>query len=130
MANVVQEGQQARTAELLQLVSFNLNGEEYGVDILRVQEINRMLQITKVPQAPSFVEGVINLRGKVIPIISLRKRFGFEDRAHDKKTRIVVVDIGGRVIQWQLLAIIATLLTAPHQELTSTPRCPTIITAT
>jgi purine-binding chemotaxis protein CheW len=83
---------------VLQLVSFNLGDEEYGVDILRVQEINRMVRITKVPKAPEFVEGVINLRGKVIPIIDLRKRFGLAVKPHDKNTRIIVVDIEGRTV--------------------------------
>ena len=62
--------------ELLQLVTFSIGEEEFGVDILKVQEIIRTMEITKVPKAPEFVEGVINLRGKVIPIIDLRKRFG------------------------------------------------------
>ncbi len=61
--------------ELLQLVSFNIGSQEFGVDILKVREINRVVEITRVPQAPHYVEGVINLRGKVIPIIDLRKRF-------------------------------------------------------
>ncbi|MBD3403022.1 chemotaxis protein CheW [candidate division GN15 bacterium] len=86
------------TTELLQLVSFNIGTEEFGVDILKVQEINRMVEITKVPQAPAYVEGVINLRGKVIPIIDLRKRFNLEVKEHDKNTRIVVVDIGGNIM--------------------------------
>ncbi len=79
--------------ELLQLVSFRIGEEMFGVDILKVQEINRLTEITKVPQAPSFVEGVINLRGKVIPIIDIRKRFGMSLKECDKDTRIVVVDI-------------------------------------
>ena len=82
----------------LQLVSFNIGSEEFGVDILKVQEINRMVDITKVPQAPHYVEGVINLRGKVIPIVDLRKRFDLEVKEHDKNTRIVVVDIDGTVM--------------------------------
>lgn len=82
----------------LQLVSFNIGSEEFGVDILKVQEINRMVEITRVPQAPLYVEGVINLRGKVIPIIDLRKRFGIEARGYDKNTRIVVVDINGTIM--------------------------------
>ena len=82
----------------LQLVSFNISSEEFGVDILKVQEINRMVEITKVPQAPPYVEGVINLRGKVIPIIDLRKRFNLEMKEHDKNTRIVVVDISGNIM--------------------------------
>ncbi|HLC41343.1 MAG TPA: chemotaxis protein CheW [Methylomirabilota bacterium] len=85
-------------AGVLQLVSFNLGDEEYGVDILRVQEINRMVHITRVPKAPEFVEGVINLRGKVIPIVDLRKRFGLTAKPHDKNTRIIVVDIDGRTV--------------------------------
>jgi len=80
------------------LVSFNIGSEEFGVDILKVQEINRMVEITKVPQAPHYVEGVINLRGKVIPIIDLRKRFNLELKEYDKNTRIVVVDIGGNIM--------------------------------
>ena len=82
----------------LQLVSFRIGSEEFGVDILRVQEINRMVEITRVPQAPHYVEGVINLRGKVIPIVDLRKRFNLELKEHDKNTRIVVVDIGGNIL--------------------------------
>ena len=84
--------------ELLQLVSFNIGSEEFGVDILKVQEINRMVEITKVPQAPHYVEGVINLRGKVIPIVDLRKRFNLELKEYDKNTRIVVVDINGNIL--------------------------------
>ena len=86
------------SSDELQLVSFCIGSEEYGVDILQVQEINRMVDITKVPQAPRYVEGVINLRGKVIPIIDLRKRFNLELKEHDKNTRIVVVDIGGNIM--------------------------------
>ncbi len=84
--------------ELLQMVSFNIGNEEFGVDILKVQEINRMVEITKVPQAPSYVDGVINLRGKVIPIVDLRKRFNLEPKEHDQNTRIVVVNINSRTI--------------------------------
>jgi purine-binding chemotaxis protein CheW len=87
-----------KNAGELQLVSFNIGSEEFGVDILKVQEINRMVEITKVPQAPHYVEGVINLRGKVIPIIDLRKRFNLEAKVYDKNTRIVVVDISGNIM--------------------------------
>lgn len=84
--------------ELLQLVSFKIGSEEYGIDILKVQEINRMPDITRVPQAPHYVDGVINLRGKVIPIINTRRKFCLEEKETDKDTRIVVVDIEGEVI--------------------------------
>jgi purine-binding chemotaxis protein CheW len=85
----------ATDARLLQLVSFSVAAEEYGLDILRVQEIIRTQQLTRVPNLPSYVEGVINLRGKVIPIVALRRRLGLEAVASDKNTRIVVVDVHG-----------------------------------
>jgi purine-binding chemotaxis protein CheW len=77
-----------------QLVTFRLGDEEYGVDILKVHEIDRMMDITEVPNAPACVEGVINLRGKVIPVINLRTKFGLPAREADNRTKIVVVDIG------------------------------------
>ena len=92
---VMVEGQ---SEDLLQLVSFNLGKEEFAVDILKIQEINRMVEITKVPKSPEFVEGVINLRGKVIPIIDLRKRFNLPGSENTKQTRIVVVDIDNMVV--------------------------------
>jgi purine-binding chemotaxis protein CheW len=78
--------------QLLQLVSFQVGGEDFGLDILRVQEIIRVQDLTRVPNSPGFVDGVINLRGKVIPVIALRKRLGLDNQAHDKQTRIVVVE--------------------------------------
>ncbi|MBI4958258.1 MAG: purine-binding chemotaxis protein CheW [Desulfovibrio sp.] len=83
---------------LLQLVTFNISEEEFGVDILKVQEIIRTMEITKVPRAPEFVEGVINLRGKVIPILDLRRRFGMQARPHDKQTRIIVIELGAMIV--------------------------------
>lgn len=81
--------------ELIQLVSFNLDQEEYGVDVLKVREIIRMPIVTRVPNTPHYVEGVINLRGKVIPIISMRKKFGLMEIDTDKQTRIMVMDVSG-----------------------------------
>lgn len=92
------EVQKKQDAELMQLVTFSIGEEEFGVDILKVQEIIRTMEITKVPRAPAFVEGVINLRGKVIPIIDLRKRFGLESREHDKHTRIIVIEINNMIV--------------------------------
>ncbi|MCA9302967.1 MAG: chemotaxis protein CheW [Phycisphaerales bacterium] len=82
----------------LQLVSFTVGHEQFAVDILHVQEINRMMELTKVPQSPVGVEGIINLRGRIIPVMSLRKRFGLEKTEHNDQTRIVVVEIGGNTI--------------------------------
>lgn len=79
--------------ELIQLVTFSIGEEEFGVNILQVQEIIRTMEITNVPRAPEFVEGVINLRGKVIPIVDMRSRFGLGSKEHDKYTRIIVIEI-------------------------------------
>jgi purine-binding chemotaxis protein CheW len=105
MVDIKSKSQQAGAEELLQLVSFKIGDEEFGVDILKVQEINRMLDVTRVPNAPEFVDGVINLRGKVIPIIDLRRRFGMERKEHDKNTRIVVVELSGKVIGFVVDAV-------------------------
>ena len=106
--------------EILQLVSFQIGTEEFGVDILKVQEINRMVDITKVPRSPEFVEGIINLRGKVIPIIDLRKRFNMELNAHDKNTRIVVVDIEGQTMG-MVVDSVSEVLRIPASTLEPTP---------
>ena len=81
-----------------QLVVFDLAAESYGVDISSVREIIRMQDITQVPRTPEFVEGVIDLRGRVIPVVDLRKLFGFGVKDATEDTRIVVVDIGGQDI--------------------------------
>ena len=105
MATGMTEKHTGTSEELLQLVSFTIGGEEFGVDILQVQEINRMLEVTHVPNAPEFVDGVINLRGKVIPIIDLRRRFGMPRKEHDKSTRIVVVELHGQVVGFVVDAV-------------------------
>ena len=86
------------STSLIQLVSFKIGEEEFGVDITKVQEIIRMVDITRVPNAPHFVEGVINLRGKVIPIIDMRKRLELDSKEYDKDTRIIVVEIEGKIV--------------------------------
>ena len=84
--------------ELLQLVTFMVGTEEFAIPILSVQEINRMMQITRVPQSPEFIEGVINLRGKIIPVMDLRKRFGDDSLEDSSDSRIIVVEVTSRVI--------------------------------
>jgi len=82
----------------LQLVTFEVANEEFAVDILLVHEINRMMDLTRVPQSPPEVEGVINLRGKIIPVVDLRRRFGFGPAERDEQSRIIVVEVRDRVI--------------------------------
>lgn len=97
MENALQVSSEVMNDELIQLVSFCLDREEYGVDVLKVREIIRLLNITRVPNAPYYVDGVINLRGKVIPIISLRKKFNLPEIDHDKRTRIMVIESGNEM---------------------------------
>ena len=89
----VDVGQQGDESATEQLVVMRLASEDYGIDITHVREIIRMQNITEVPQAPAFVEGIINLRGSVIPVVDLRKRFGVEASEQSEEARIVVVDV-------------------------------------
>jgi purine-binding chemotaxis protein CheW len=96
--NIAQRDLGSSTGDLLQLVSFHVGDEEFGLDILRVQEIIRIQPLTRVPNLPEFIDGVINLRGKVIPVVGLRKRLGLDKQLADKRTRIVVVDVHGQIL--------------------------------
>lgn len=84
--------------DLIQLVSFKLGNEEFGIDIGRVQEINMMMQLTKIPNSNPFIEGVVNLRGKIVPVVNLRERLGLSKKADDSKTKIIVSDINNKLI--------------------------------
>lgn len=76
-----------------QFVEFKIGEEIYGVDILKVKTIERMMPITRVPKAPSFVEGVINLRGEIVPVIDLKKRFDLPPGKTTENTRIIIVNV-------------------------------------
>jgi len=84
--------------EVKQLISFMVGEEEFGLEILKIKEVIRIQQITKLPKAPSFVKGVINLRGDVIPVIDLREKFGLEGKDYGSMTRVIVVEVGGKSI--------------------------------
>ena len=107
--------------ELRQLVCFKLGDEDFGVDIYNVQEINRMVEITKIPKSPDFVEGVINLRGQIIPVIDLRKRFGFDTlKERTKETRIVVVETGKATVGF-IVDQVTEVLRIPAGSIEPTP---------
>ena len=84
--------------DLLQLVIFQLGGEEFGVEIMQVQEIIRMPAITRIPQSPEYVGGVINLRGKIIVVINLDTRFDLSSKELDDDSRIIIVEVGDNVV--------------------------------
>jgi purine-binding chemotaxis protein CheW len=89
---------QEEKEQLMQLVGFTIGNEQFGVDILMVQEIIRSAPITSVPNSPDFIEGVINLRGNIIPVIELRKRLNlFRKDSASKESWILILDINGRV---------------------------------
>lgn len=85
----------AAVEETIQIVSFKLGEEEYGVDVFQIREIVTLDKgITRVPKSPNFVEGVINLRGDIIPIVDLRKRFGLSLPSMGLNSRVIIVEIG------------------------------------
>lgn len=88
-----QKSQSKASGKEIQLVIFRLAGEEFGLEIAQVREIIRMQNITPMPQAPEFIEGVINLRGQIIGVMDLAKRFGLKAQTKTEKSRIVVVEI-------------------------------------
>lgn len=92
-----------------QLVTFGLGSEEFGVDIMLVQEIIRIPPITRVPKAPEYVEGVINLRGNVIPVVSLRTRFGMERVEESDLSRIIVLQVQNKVFGIRVDAVTEVL---------------------
>lgn len=98
--SVKDEGENSLLADLsaqpdIQLVTFFLDGEEYGIDVMQVREIIGMVDITKTANAPYHVEGIINLRGSIVPVISLRKRLGMPDLEDATTSLIAVMDFSG-----------------------------------
>lgn len=96
--------------ETKQLIIFKLGGEEFGVDILQVREIEKLDQeITRVPKAPAFVEGVINLRGEIIPIVDLRKRFNLPQKPIDSETRVVIVEVNENLVGMMVDSVVEVI---------------------
>ncbi len=105
-------------------LTFSLAGEEYGIGILKVKEIIGMMTITTVPQTPSFVKGVINLRGKVIPVVDLRLRFGIEEIGYNDRTCIVVVEISsnsGTIMIGIVVDSVSEVLNVKGDDIEETP---------
>jgi len=97
-ATMVQDQRLDEATGSMQLVSFRLAQEEYGIEITQVQEIILMGEITRVPQTPPFIKGLINLRSTVIPIVDLRLRFGLAEQDATDETRIMVVNVQGKTL--------------------------------
>lgn len=101
-------------------LTFVLCGEEYGIEILKVREIIGIMNITPVPQTPDHIKGVINLRGKVIPVIDLRLKFGFQQAEYTKETCIIVVEVRN-VLTGIIVDTVSEVLDVSSKELESSP---------
>jgi purine-binding chemotaxis protein CheW len=105
-------------------LTFSLGKEEYGLGILKVKEIIGMMPITTVPRTPAFVKGVINLRGKVIPVVDLRLKFEMEEIAYTERTCIIVVEIaasGGAIPMGIVVDAVSEVLNIKQGEIEDTP---------
>ena len=105
---------------LVQLCTFRIAGEDYAIDIMRVREIIHPLPVTPVPRAPAFVEGVCRLRGEVIPVIDVRKRFGLPAGPPTRKTRFLIVNVAGRRLGL-VVDEVCEVLRVPLRELRAAP---------
>jgi purine-binding chemotaxis protein CheW len=105
-------------------LTFSLAGEEYGLPVLKVREIIKILDITAVPQAPHHVKGVINLRGKVIPVVDLRLKFGFPSQEYDERTCIIVIEVAlqsSKALMGMVVDAVSEVLTIGAEEIEGTP---------
>lgn len=115
---------QELTAKEGKYLTFALGNEEYGLEILKVREIIGMMDITPVPNVPSYVKGVINLRGKVIPVVGLRSKFGMESVGYTERTCIIVVDVqveGRPMLVGIVVDAVSEVLNITKEEIENTP---------
>jgi purine-binding chemotaxis protein CheW len=103
-----------------QFLTFTLANEEYGIEILKVQEIKGHSAFTAIPNAPSYVKGVINLRGAVVPVVDLRARFAMECLPYDKFSVVIVVTVGAKVFGLVVDGV-SDVLNIPHTEIEAAP---------
>ncbi|MBM4055798.1 MAG: chemotaxis protein CheW [Planctomycetes bacterium] len=102
-------------------LSFIVNNEDYCLEVLKVREIIGIMKITPVPQSPNYVKGVINLRGKVIPVIDLRTKFGMTEAEHTKETCIIVVDVA-HSLRGIIVDTVSEVLVVTHEQLEKSPK--------
>ena len=109
-----------RLLAVREFLAFKLGGEEYGIDILRVQEIRSFEKPTRIAQAPAHVLGVVNLRGVIVPVIDLRVQLGLERRAVDGFTVVIVLHVGGRIVG-MVVDGVSDVVTLSPQQLRAAP---------
>lgn len=124
LAQTIDQATKAMADKEGKYLTFTLAEEEYGIGILKIKEIIGMMPITTVPQTPDFVKGVINLRGKVIPVMDLRLRFGMEEIDYNERTCIIVVEIegnAGNVVIGIVVDSVSEVLNIKNEEIEETP---------
>ena len=120
----VEEKGATKTVHAGKYLTFALSNEEYGLPVLKVREIIKVMDITQVPQVPGHVRGVINLRGKVIPVVDLRLKFGFPSEAYTERTCIIVVDVdlpSGKVMMGIVVDSVSEVLNLVGTEIDEPP---------
>jgi purine-binding chemotaxis protein CheW len=103
------------SADAHQYLTFSLGQEEYGIEILRVQEIKGYSAITSIPNTPPYIKGVMNLRGTVVPVVDLRVKFGMDTAEYNRFTVVIVVTVGERVVGLVVDAVSDVLDVLPHE---------------
>jgi len=124
LAETMDQAVKAMTDREGKYLTFSMANEEYGIGILKIKEIIGMMPITSVPQTPAFVKGVINLRGKVIPVVDLRLRFGMEEMEYTERTCIIVVEIASRagtVLMGIVVDAVSEVLNIKGEDIEDTP---------
>jgi len=112
--------QSSKIDDELKSVCFRIDHEEYALDIMRVQEIIRLREITRVPQSPDYVEGIINLRGVLVPVVDMRSRFGLEKRERADENRIVITTIHGK-ITGLIVDSVSEVIRLPRADIEAAP---------
>ncbi|HEY8710391.1 MAG TPA: chemotaxis protein CheW [Burkholderiaceae bacterium] len=105
----------AAATSLREFLAFKLGAEEYGIDILRVQEIRSYEEPTRIANAPAFIKGVVNLRGVIVPIVDMRLKFNLEQANYDSFTVVIVLNIGARVVGMVVDAVSDVITLSPEQ---------------
>jgi purine-binding chemotaxis protein CheW len=124
MTKIIDQAVNAMVGKEGKYLTFSLASEEYGISILRVKEIIGMMPVTPVPRTPSYVKGVVNLRGKVIPVMDLRLKFGMESVDYTERTCIVVVEVSGaqnRISMGMVVDSVSEVLNIKAGEIENTP---------
>ncbi len=117
----IEPGRNHDRNKVLQLVTFTLDREEYGVEVLSVREIIRMPELTKMPNTPGYIEGVINLRGAVVPVVSLRKRFNMDSCEKDHNSRILVMEQKGGILTGFMVDSVAEVIRIQSDAIQPSP---------